>query len=204
MPINHLEVLVEEPSMEAALRGLLPQLISGISFEIYRHQCKEELLLELPRRLRGYSHFMPRDWRVLVVVDRDDDDCNDLKRRLEQSAFVAGLPTRSSAGRDYVVLNRIAIEELEAWYFGDWQAVREVYPRLPETIPQRAKYRDSDQIRGGTWEAFERLCQKAGYFKTGLRKIEVATMIAPRMNPARNTSRSFQVLRDALAEMTTI
>ena len=47
----------------------------------------------------------------------------------------------------------------------------------------------------------ERLCQKASYFSGGLRKIEAASMIAPRMVPARNTSRSFQVLRDALAEM---
>jgi hypothetical protein len=102
------------------------------------------------------------------------------------------------------VLNRIAIEELEAWYFGDWTAVREVYPKLPATVPNRAKYRDSDRISGGTWEAFERLCQKAGYFKTGLRKIEAAALIGPRIVPARNRSRSFQVLRDALQEITAV
>jgi hypothetical protein len=26
-----------------------------------------------------------------------------------------------------VVVNRLAIEELEAWYFGDWEAVRAAY-----------------------------------------------------------------------------
>jgi len=33
-----------------------------------------------------------------------------------------------------------------------------------------------------------------------LRKIEAAEQIAPHMDPTRNTSRSFQVFRDALIE----
>jgi hypothetical protein len=51
MKVEHLEVLVEEPSMEAALRLLLPRVVRDLSFEIYPHQCKEELLLRLPERL---------------------------------------------------------------------------------------------------------------------------------------------------------
>lgn len=200
---SHVEVLVEEQSMEVALRGLLPRVLHNTTFQIYAHQCKEDLLRELPGRLRGYSHFIPEDWRILVIVDRDDDDCAQLKARLEQIAFDAGLPTRSTArGAAWLVVNRIAIEELEAWYFGDWMAVKEVYPKVSATVPSQAKYRDSDRILGGTWEAFERLCQKAGYFKGGLRKIEAATMIAPRLDPARNTSHSFQVLMAALLEIT--
>jgi hypothetical protein len=202
MAVSHLEVLVEEPSMEAALRGILPGLLGNTSFEVYAHQCKEDLLAQLPGRLRGYSHFIPEDWRILVLVDRDDDECADLKNQLEQIAFESQLSTRSSTGgTNYVVLNRIAIEELEAWYFGDWQAVRDIYPKLPASIPMRAKFRHPDQILGGTWEAFERVCQKVGYFKGGLRKIEAATAIAPAMVSSRSTSRSFQVLRDALLEM---
>jgi hypothetical protein len=188
--------------MEVALRRLLPKMLGETTFEVYPHQGKDELLAQLPGRLRGYSHFIPDDWRILVVVDRDDDDCIRLKGQLELTARDADLATRSSAGgTKYVVLNRIAVEELEAWYFGDWVAVREVYPGLPATVPNKANYRNPDQIRGGTWEAFERLCQKASYFSGGLRKIEAASMIAPRMVPARNTSRSIQVLRDALSEM---
>lgn len=37
--------------------------------------------------------------------------------------------------------------------------------------------------------------KKAGYFETGLRKIECARTIAQHMEPARNTSPSFQALR---------
>ena len=188
--------------MEAALRGLLPNLLGATTFEIYPHQCKEELLTRLPSRLRGYSHFIPSDWRILVVLDRDDDDCDELKGRLEQIAAHANLSTRSSsATSEYVVANRIAIEELEAWFFGDWDAARAVYPKLPATIPNKAKYRDPDAIAGGTWEAFERVCQQVGYFRNGLRKIEAATLIAAQMNPIRNRSRSFQCFRDVIAEM---
>ena len=43
--------------------------------------------------------------------------------------------------------------------------------------------------------------RKAGYFKMGFAKIEAAKTIAATMEPTRNSSRSFQVLRDALAEM---
>jgi hypothetical protein len=89
---------------------------------------------------------------------------------------------------------------LEAWYFGDWQAVMAAYPRVSASAPNRAAYRVPDAIVGGTWEAFERVMIQGGYFQTGLPKIEVAQQIAPHMNPARNTSRSFQVLRDALLE----
>ena len=60
MSVEHLEVIVEEPSMEEALRPLLPKILGDISFEIYRHRCKDELLQRLPNRLRGYSQFMPQ------------------------------------------------------------------------------------------------------------------------------------------------
>jgi hypothetical protein len=40
-----------------------------------------------------------------------------------------------------------------------------IYPRVSKSTPERAKYRDPDAIAGGTWEAFERILQNAGYFK---------------------------------------
>src|SRR5712692_2971729 len=134
MSVEHVEVLVEEPSMEAALRLLLPKLLGEVSFEIYTHQCKDELLSRLPQRLRGYAGWLPKTWRIVVVVDRDDDGCGDLKERLERIAADASLVTRSTTrGTAYRVVNRLAIEELEAWYFGDWAAVRAAYPKAPET-----------------------------------------------------------------------
>jgi hypothetical protein len=205
MTVEHVEILVEEPSMEAALRLLLPKVIGRLSFEVHNYQNKNKLLNRLPQRLLGYSKRIPNTWRIVVIVDRDDDDCDQLKARLEKIAADAGLLTRSTAGnKPYVVVNRLAIEELEAWYFGDWEAVRKAYPRVPSTIPSQAKYRNPDGIAGGTWEAFERVLQKAGYFKTGLRKIDAARTVAEHMVPERNSSRSFQVLRLALSEMASV
>ncbi len=202
MSVAHVEFLVEELSMESFLRGLLPCLLGGIPFEIRTFQCKDDLLKRLPQRLRGYASWYPEDYRIVVVVDRDDDDCHALKQTLEQHALAAGLPTRTQHRQEhFTVINRIAIEELEAWYFGDWEAVRAVYPKVPATIPQRAAYRDPDAINGGTWETFERVLQQKGYFKTGLRKIEAARAIAPHVDPMRNSSHSFQVFRDAMLEL---
>jgi len=201
--VDHIVCLVEEPSMEAALRLLLPTVARMPSFEIHSFQCKQELLCRLAQRLRGYAKWIPESWRIVVIVDRDDDDCLELKLRLERTAAEARLATRSSAGkRGYVLVNRIAIEELEAWFFGDWDAVRAAYPRVSSTIPSQARYRDPDAIAGGTWEALERLLQKAGYFRTGLAKIAVARAVGRYMIPSRNRSHSFQVLHRALLDIT--
>ncbi len=190
--------------MEAALRALLPKIVEGLSFDIHAYQGKKDLLRKLPSRLRGYAAWLPESMRIVVVVDRDYVPCRALKTRLERLAEDAGLVTRSKArGKRCTVVNRLAIEELEAWYFGDWEAVRAAYPRVPGTIPTHERYRNPDAVTGGTWEAFERILQKAGYFGVGLPKIEVARAVAAHMVPDRNRSRSFQVLRDALAEMVT-
>ena len=190
--------------MEAFLRGILPRVLGDISFEVYPSQCKEDLLERLPERLQGYAGWLPDSWRVVIMVDRNGDDCHDLKQRLEDMADEVGLSTRTEAGgQPYSVINRIVIEELEAWYFGDWEAVRQAYPRVPPNVPMQAKYRDPDGILGGTWEAFERVLKRAGYFEGGLRKIEAAKMIAQHAEPGRNRSRSFSVFHNTLVEMVT-
>ena len=195
MAVQHLEIFVEELSMEAALRVLLPTVVGDATFGIYPFQGKEALTAKLPVRLRAYANWLPHNWKIIVIVDRDDDSCGDLKQRLERAAADAGLITKTAA-RDlaYAVINRLAIEELEAWYFGDWEAVRVAYPRVPPTIPKQAKYRNPDAIVGGTWEAFERIVQRAGYFAGGRRKIEAAHAIAEHMDVSRNTSPSFRAI----------
>lgn len=203
MAIEVLHVLVEEPSMELALQALLPRMLRpGIRAELRQFQCKDELLKRLPERLTAYAQWLPDTAVVLVVVDRDDEDCRILKARLEDVAQHAGLVTRTAAinGR-FQVINRIAVEELEAWFFGDWPAVCAAYPRMPATLPNRAGFREPDAIAGGTWEALEREMQRKGYFKQGLRKLEVAREVAVHMDPARNRSASFACLRAALAEL---
>jgi len=202
LSVQHVEFLVEEASMEAALRVLLPRLLGPTSFDVHPYQGKGDLLKRLPQRLRGYAAWLPATSRVVVVIDRDNDDCVALKARLDEMAAAAGLTPRSrSTGNAYALVNRLAIEELEAWFFGDWEAVRTAYPRVSASVPSQARYRDPDCVAGGTWEAFERVLRNAGYFRGGLRKIEAARSIAEHMEPHRNTSRSFHALRVALLEM---
>jgi hypothetical protein len=202
MNVQHIEMLVEEASMEAALRELLPRVLGALTFNVYPHSGKRDLLSKLPERLRAYARWLPDGYRIVVVMDRDDDDCGKLKGRLEEAAKGAGLTTRSAArGMKYQVINRLAIEELEAWYFGDWEAVRAAYPRVPADVPRLSRYRDPDAIRGGTWETFQRILQAAGYFGGGLGKIEAARAVARHWDPDRNTSASFQLFRDTVREI---
>ena len=190
--------------MEAFLRALLPRLLpQDRTFDVRVFQGKRDLLQKLESRLRAYARWLPDECRIVVMVDRDNDDCHALKAQLEKAAGRAGLLTRSRANaRPWQLVNRVVIEELEAWYFGDWQAVRAAYPKVSETIPNKAAYRVPDAIEGGTWEAFERILRQHGYFRTGLRKTETARAIAPHIDPARSRSHSFGLFARTIAEAT--
>lgn len=202
MRMERLEILVEEDSMEVVLRSIVPKIVGELAFEIYPYRGKPDLLTKLPARLRAYRHWLPTGSRIVVIVDRDSDDCLELKGALEGIAKEAGLKTRSQArASNFQVVNRIAVEELEAWYFGDWEAVREAFPRVPASVPAASRFRDPDAIRGGTWEALERVLRSHGYFAGGLRKLEFASKVAPRMVPERNRSHSFQVLAQTFKEL---
>ena len=204
MTCAHVELLLEELSAEAALRILLPRMLPPqISFKIHPFQGKLDLLSKLPQRLGAYSKWLPGDWRVVVLLDEDREDCAPLKRQLEDFALGAGLTTKSSPGADgsFAVLNRVAVEELEAWFFGDVQAIASAYPGVPLTLGTRSGFRDPDAIRGGTWEALQRVLQKAGHHMGGLRKVEAAETIAAHMEPRRNRSHSFQCFASGLADI---
>lgn len=199
--LERLIVFVEEYSMEAVLDELLPRLLGDVEFQIIRFRCKDDLLKQAPARLRGYAKWLPADWRILVLVDRDKDDCHQLKADLENMAADADLLTKTSVadGQPFNVVNRIAIEELEAWFFGDWDAVRAAYPRASANQTGKRGFRDPDAITGGTWERLEQVLKRAGYFRTGLRKLELARDVAAHMEPDRNRSRSFQTFVDAVS-----
>lgn len=199
-----LYIYLEEASAEAALRSIMPRLLPEGWQTIYAvFQGKDDLLDKLPSRLKVYRHWPPEQWRVLVLVDRDEAECEVLKERLEQMAVGEDLCTKTSAqGRAFQVLNRIVVEELEAWFLGDIEALRAAYPRLPATLPQKKAFRAPDTIKGGTWEALARELQKAGYYgPAGIPKIEVARKVSCHMDPSRNTSHSFRVFVQGVAAL---
>ena len=188
--------------MEAFLQQLLPGRVpQDVTYEVHAFQGKDDLLLKLESRLRSYAKWLPENWHIIVLVDRDRDDCLVLKQTLEDKASSAGLVSRSGAAYStWQLVNRVVVEELEAWFFCDPKAICEAYPRVTRNAFKQARYRNSDSIAGGTWEAFERVLQRKNYFKTGLQKVLVAREIGSRMDPKRNRSPSFQVFYTAMIE----
>jgi ABC-type uncharacterized transport system substrate-binding protein len=205
----HIEFLVEEQSMEEALKNIIPEIIgdgTNVKFEIRCFNGKPALLKHLPNRLEGYKNqfdnkLLPPDTRIIVVVDKDNDNCERLKERLEEIAEKANLTTKtkSKESSDYQVVNRIVVEELEAWFFGDIEAVATAYPKIPTTLAQKKKYRNPDHIRG-TSEALKKVLQERGYLDSES-KVKVAKKISKYMKPERNTSTSFKVFKQAIQEL---
>ena len=203
--IPYLEFFVEEPSMSIALSNLLPKVFidKDVRWDFREFQGKMDLLKKLPDRLKGRAKCMQPCHKIVVIVDNDRGDCHKLKEQLEHIASQQGLLTKTTASRgDYQVLNRIAVEELEAWFFGDPSAVIAAYPKVSPKAFSKAEYRVPDNIKGGTWERLDKILQKAGYYSTGMIKKEVADRISLHMDVERNTSESFKTfvrgLRDAV------
>lgn len=202
MSVSFVQFFVEEPSAEAALQILVPKVLGGTAFSVHVFGGRTTLTRRLPDRLKGCALWLPRDWRIVVLLDEDRKDCMAVKGQVEDIARKAGLVPKMRRGASpFQVLTRLAIEELEAWYFGDVPALCAAYPGVPATLHRKAAYRDPDAISGGTWEHLERVLQDAGYHKGGLTKIQLARDVAPHMDPARNQSKSFQVFRDGLRGM---
>ncbi|MDC0834154.1 DUF4276 family protein [Geitlerinema sp. CS-897] len=189
----HIEFLVEEYSAEMALENLLLKFLpEDVTFQIHAFQGKRDLLKKLPDRLRGYRAWIPENYRIVVLCDRDNDNCFDLKQTLEQQAILCGFTTKSNyPSDDFVVLNRIAIEELEAWFLGDADAITKAYPKILPKFATQKRYRHPDEIVGA-WEALEKLLQSKNYHPGGLNKVEAARAISEEMQPDLNRSPSFQ------------
>ncbi len=196
----HVEFFLEEPSTQETLKAILPKILSNdVTFDFLVFEGKDDLLNNLSTRLMGYR-WIPDDWRIMVLIDEDRRNCHELKAKLENAADEAGFVTKSNAApnESFQVVNRLAIEELEAWFFGDVAAVHAAYSRIPINLQSKAKYRNPDEISGGTSEALERLLIEKNYYTRRISKPTVAQKIAKHMEPSRNTSESFRVFVDGL------
>ncbi len=205
--MRQIDVLVEEPSAEEALRHILPEILQGRArFGIRQMKSKGNLLRKLPERLAAYADRIRKgeDIRIVVLVDRDADDCRRLKTELERMAERAGLRTKSSPGTGGVfqVVNRVVVEELEAWFLGDAEALRKAFPGLPR-IALRGPFASPDNVMNGTWEALHRFLRKHRVYRGSYPKIEAARKIAPHMDAARNRSPSFRAFTSGVEALLT-
>ena len=135
--------LLEEPSMQILLEGLLPRIFPELSFRCIPHNGKDDLDINIPKLLRNWR---TPDVRFVVVRDNDNGDCIELKEKLR---------TLCQQGRREDTLIRIVCQELEAWYLSEPSALADAYAdeRLG-TIGRRVRYRNpesrakpSDDIR---------------------------------------------------------
>jgi hypothetical protein len=143
--------------------------------------------------LGGYTKTPGID-AVVVVLDADDRDCVTFLAELRDLAA-----SRGAGGK---IMFRLAIEETEAWYFGDPAALQAAYPKAQKAALKRYK---QDTVCG-TWEMLADMVypggraaiRKSGAPRPGDLKHQWANRIGPLMNPDINRSPSFGKLRDGL------
>ncbi|MNV55622.1 hypothetical protein D3C71_1478610 [compost metagenome] len=208
----HIEVLVEDSSGAKLVETLLPSVIGNQgahhTWRVHSYRgigrlptgltaksdpAKRALLDQLPRLLTGYGKTPGID-AVVVVLDSDRRDCkaflNELKALLQKCQ-----PTPNT-------LFRLAIEEMEAWFFGDRRALLQAYPRAKKDV--LARYQQDSVC--GTWELLadaihaggSASIKKAGWPLPGQIKHSWVEQIGPLMDVEKNDSPSFCEFRDGL------
>lgn len=211
----HFEILVEDLSGRHMLDVLIPKIIGeGDTFGIRAYKGigrlpkgmspdsdpqKRILLDQLPRLLQGFGKRFaanPPDYRsaIVVVCDLDDRCLHAFRTELSD------LLQRCNPAPETRFC--IAIEESEAWFLGDFNAVKTAYPQAQNSV---LRGYTNDSICG-TWEKLadavypggaEKL-RELGWTSIGQQKSVWAKNIAPHMNIADNQSPSFCYFRDKL------
>jgi len=211
----HLEILVEDSSGAKLLELLVPQIIGEQSephtWRIHAYKgigripkglttsgdpTKRILLEQLPKVLRGHGKTPGID-AVVVVLDSDRRDCKAFLEELKNIARTCKVEAMTTF--------RLAIEEMEAWYLGDRNAVQQAYPRAKREVLGRYT---QDSVCG-TWELLadavyvggSAAVKKAGWPLPGQLKHEWAEMIGPFMSLTDNASPSFIKFRDGLLRL---
>jgi hypothetical protein len=166
--------LLEEPSMKHLLDILLPRILpSDVDFQTIPHSGKRALERSIPIKLRAWNE--PGEIKFVIVHDQDNKDCILLKKQLLQLC--------SDTNRQ--VLVRIACQEMEAWYLGDFNALSKAYnkPKLLN-FAKKSKYRYPDDIPAPK-EELRKIVPE-------YQQILGAKTVGPFMDIENNTSVSFQ------------
>ncbi|MBL8511251.1 MAG: DUF4276 family protein [Betaproteobacteria bacterium] len=208
----HIEFLIEDSSGKKLLDILLPKFLGEHSnphtWNIHGYKgighippgltsksdpAKRVLLEQLPKLLRGYGNTPGVD-AVVVIVDADKRDC---------AAFLAELKrVAADCTPAPNTLFRLAIEEIEAWYLGDRNALQKAYPKAKQGV-----FKNYVQDSAcGTWELLADAVHPGGYKQikqtswptSGVLKHEWAEKIGTFIDVEKNVSPSFNKLRDGL------
>lgn len=133
----NLVFLLEEESAKHFLNELLPRILPcDVSFDLIAHQGRRDLQKSIPRKLKAWQK--PDSFFVILHDLDNNPNCLDLKSKLRSLCPQA---------MDNVPLIRIICRELEAWYFGDLNAVQKAFRGFNAgNYRNRSQYRDPDAI----------------------------------------------------------
>lgn len=167
--------MLEEPSAEYVLDILMKRILSGfgsVEYLLIPHQGKSDLQQSIPKKLKAWR--TPNTF-FIILHDQDNHDCKMLKQELKRLY---------SHGKNHNPLIRIVCRELEAWYFGDLDAVEKAFPSFnANQYKNKSKFRNPDSIVKPSKEL-----QK---IVRGFSKSAAARRIPAHMDIGNNTSTSF-------------
>jgi hypothetical protein len=207
----HFEILTEDQSSKIAMDILIPKLLGNdVTYRIHPYKgigrlprdlhttddpSKRQLLNQLPRLLRGYGNT-PDSGTIVVICDLDDRDKQSFLTELQQVLDACDPKPKA--------LFCLAIEEFEAWYLGDYNAIRAAYPKAKDAVLRN--YKNASIC--GTWECLadavynggRKALKKRGWRSVGEEKSMWAKMITPHMDVENNQSPSFTEMQTRLRD----
>lgn len=168
--------------MKALLENLLPRLFPGLNMLCVAHEGKSDLERSIPRKLKSWK--VPGD-RFVVVRDADGTDCKVLKDALVALCQEAGRPC---------TLVRIVCQELEAWYFGQPDALAAAFGNGSlRTLGSRSRFRNPDTIVQPS--------KQLGGLCPEFQKVSGARRMASYLFYPRNVSVSFRAFIEGVARV---
>lgn len=212
----HFEILVEDTSGKKSLDIIVPKIIGeDHTYKVHAYKgigkipknlnakCdpqKRILLTNLPKLLQGYGQTYKGagyDVAIIVVCDLDKKNLTEFLSELNQ--------VLNSCKHKPTTRFCIAIEEGEAWFLGDIQAINQAYPKANRSLLEKYV---NDSICG-TWEILAdaiypggaQNLSKEGWVTIGSEKSKWAEKISPHMNLESNKSPSFKYFRDTLRNL---
>ena len=187
-PIN-LVFMLEEESAKHLLKELLPRILSEFQTEaqtvtcrLIPHQGKGDLQKSIPIKLKAW--LAPNTY-FIILHDQDSHDCKKLKQKLK---------LLSVQNNKHKSLIRIVCRELEAWYFGDLDAVEKTFPSF-----RANKYKNKSRFKNP--DAINKPSDELKRIVRGFSKSIAAREIPRHMDIDKNTSTSFNHLISGLQKL---
>lgn len=208
----HFEILVEGQCELTTLSILMPKILGsygeGNTWKIHKHQgigsipsnnkpynpLDRSLLGQLPMKIAAYAEVNDSNRVIVVLLDLDKLDQDEIHSELKKL-----IPEKSNLAIKFC----FAVEELEAWFLGDAQAIKNSYPTFNQALYSQYI---QDSICG-TWELLSRIIGShiadlpKRDRRVAMEKCQWAKKITPHMNIQLNKSPSFTGFYDQLLNL---